>query len=185
MPETKVAGRYAKSLLGLAVERKVEKRINDDMQLVANTLASSKDLNNLLKNPIIKTDKKDAIITAIFGNKVDALTLAFLKIITNKKREYYIDDIAAQFVGMYKEHVGIASATVTTALPMDERLRTEVISVIKKTVKGEVELKEVVNKDIIGGYILTLKDKQIDASISSKINMLKRDMKINLYQKNY
>lgn len=185
MPETKVAGRYAKSLLGLAVERKTEKRINDDMQLIANTINSSKELNNLLKNPIINADKKEAIVTAVFGNKIDTVTLSFLKIIINKKREFYIDDIANQFVRMYKEHVGVAMATVTTAMAMDEKLRTEVMNVIKKSVKGEVELKEVVDKDIIGGYILTLKDKQIDASIASKINLLKRDMKINLYQKNY
>lgn len=185
MPETKVAGRYAKSLLGLAIENKSAKLINDDMQLVANTLASSKDLNNMLKNPIIKTDKKNDIISAIFGNKIDAITLAFLKIVTNKKREFYIDDIAGQFVRMYKEYKGVSMATVTTALTMDDKLRTEVMNVIRKSVKGEVELKEVVDKDIIGGYILTLKDKRIDASISSKINLLKRDMKINLYQKNY
>ena len=185
MRETKVAGRYAKSLLGLAIERKTEKRINDDMALIANTITANKELGNLLKNPIINTGKKDAIITGIFGSKIDAVTLAFLKIINTKNREFYIDDIAAQFVKMYKAHIGTESATVTTAMPMDAALRAEVMNVIKKTVKGDIELKEVVDKKIIGGYILTLKDKQIDASISSKINLLKREMKINLYQKNY
>ncbi|MBK7854010.1 MAG: ATP synthase F1 subunit delta [Bacteroidetes bacterium] len=88
MPETKVAGRYAKSLLGLAVERKSEKRINDDMQLIANTIDSSKELNNLLKNPIINADKKETIVTALFGSKIDAVTLSFLKIIINKKENF-------------------------------------------------------------------------------------------------
>ena len=110
------------------------------MALVSNTITANKELNNLLKNPIINTGKKDAILTAIFGNKIDALTLAFLKIITNKKREFYIDDIAAQFVRMYKEHIGTESAVVTTAMPMDEKLRAEVLSVLRKTTNANLSI---------------------------------------------
>lgn len=185
MPETKVAGRYAKSLLGLAVERKIEKKVFEDMELILNTISASRDLALLLQNPIINTDKKDNILQAIFAGKVDAVTMAFLRIITNKRREYYIEDIARQFVRTYKEHAGIDSAVVTTAIPMDDAMRAQVMEVIRKTSKGGIELKEVIDKDIIGGFILTMKDKQFDASLSSKINLLKREMKINLYQKNY
>lgn len=185
MPETKVAGRYAKSLLSLAAERKIEKKVFEDMELILNTIISSRELSLLLQNPIINTDKKDSILKSLFAGKVDAVTMAFLAIITSKRREYYIEDISRQFVRMYKEHMGIESAIVTTAVPMDEKLRGELLAVIKKTSKGEIELKEKIDKSIIGGFILTMKDKQYDASISSKINLLKREMKINLYQKNY
>ncbi len=185
MAQTKVAGRYAKSLLGLAIERKAESKINADMELVQNTIAGNREFELLLKNPIINTDKKINIINSIFKGKVDDITLSFLNIITNKKREFYIDDIASQFIALYKAHVNIETAIVTSAVKLDDKLRADVMTIVKKIAKGTVELKEKIDKDLIGGFVLTIKDKQYDASIESKLRELRKDMKINLYKKNY
>ncbi len=185
MAETKVAGRYAKSLLSLAIERKTETKMFADMQLVQNTIAHSRELGLLFKNPIINTDKKVNIINALFKGKIDDVTLAFLTIITNKKREFYIEDITRQFISTYKTHVNIETAVVTTPVALDDKLRAQVMAIVKKIAKGTVELEEKIDKDLIGGFVLKMNDNQYDASIESKLRDLRREMKINLYKKNY
>lgn len=102
MAETKVGRRYAQSLMDLAMENKISGQVNDDMLLVANTCAENRELSLLLRNPIINTDKKDAIIKAIFGGKVNNLTLSFMDIITRKGRESHLEEIARAYTTMFK-----------------------------------------------------------------------------------
>lgn len=185
MVDSKVARRYAQSLMGLALERNIADKINNDMLLIANTCKENRELSLLLKNPIIKGDKKDAIIRAVFGSKVDAVTNSFMEIITRKGRENYLQDIATAFVSMYKDFKGIKTAYVTTAFPMDAALRNEVMNIVKRAKGDNAELIEKVDKDIIGGFILRIGDVQYDASISKKLTALKGEFDDNLYVKEY
>lgn len=183
MIDSKVARRYAQSLMGLALERNIAEKINNDMLLIANTCKENRELALLLKNPIIKTDKKEAIIRAIFSSKVDALTNSFMEIITRKSRESYLQEIANAFVSMFKDFKGIKTAYVTTAFPMDATLRNEVMNIVKRAKGDNAELIEKVDKDIIGGFILRIGDVQYDASISKKLIALKSEFDENLYVK--
>jgi F-type H+-transporting ATPase subunit delta len=183
MNDSKVARRYAQSLLGLALERNMADKINNDMMLIANTCEQNRDLALLLKNPIVNTEKKDNIIKAVFGSKVDALTNSFMEIITRKGRESYLQDIAKAYVSIYKDIRGIRIAHVTTAFPMDAALRNEVMNIVKRAAGDSAELVEIVDKDIIGGFVLRIGDVQFDASISKKLSALKNEFDENLYVK--
>jgi F-type H+-transporting ATPase subunit delta len=185
MNDSKVARRYAQSLLGLAIERNIADKINGDMKLIADACRDNRELALLLKNPIINTDKKDAIIKAVFGNKVDALTNSFMEIITRKGRESYLQEIANAFVSIYKDIRGIKTAYVTTAIPMDSQLRNEVMCIVKSAKGEQAELIEQVDKDIIGGFILRIGDVQYDASISKKLSALKNEFDDNLYVREF
>ncbi len=185
MAESKVARRYAKSLLGLALERKTQDKVFDDMNLIANTITANRDLSLLLKNPVINTDKKDSILSSIFKGKISDISLEFLRIITRKKREYYIEEIAREFVSIYKTGKGISTAKIITVSPLDEKLRNEILDFLKKKTGNQIELKEVVDKNIIGGYILRWGDEQVDASISKKLRELHQEFQSNLYIKDF
>ncbi|MBS1765391.1 MAG: ATP synthase F1 subunit delta [Bacteroidetes bacterium] len=183
--ESKVAGRYAKSLLGLAIEQKTEEKVFGDMQLITSTVGASRELALLLRNPIVNTDKKLNIASALFKGKVSDLTLAFLNIIISKKRELYLEDISRQFISMYKAYVGIETAYVTTPFALDEKLRAEIMKIVSAAAKGKVELVEQIDKDLIGGFVLKMNNRQVDTSIESKLREIRRELKINLYEKNY
>ena len=185
MAETKVGRRYAQSLMDLAIEKNISGKINDDMLLIADTCAKNRELSLLLKNPIINTDKKDAILKAIFGGKVDAMTNAFMQIITRKGRESNLEEIAVSFTTLFKSIAGIKTAYVTTAFPMDESLRNQIMSLVRNAKGANAELVEQINKDIIGGFILRIGDIQYDASIAKKLQKLKSDFDDNLYVKEY
>lgn len=183
MNDTKVASRYAKSLFGLAHERNILEVINSDMNLVAGTCASSRDLVLFLKNPIINADKKKAILNTLFGSRVNPVTLAFFNIITLKRREMYLDGIATEFTNIYKKNKGIATAVITSAAGLDAELRKAVIDVVKNSVKSEVELVERTDKNLIGGFTLQVGDKQFDATIAKKLKQLALEFSNNLYVK--
>jgi F-type H+-transporting ATPase subunit delta len=185
MTESKVARRYAKSLLGLATENNITEKVFSDMQLIVSVCHQSRDLALLMKNPIINTDKKDAVLKSIFSEKVNQVTLAFMNLMTKKGREGYLTNIAQEYINIYKESIGIKVAYVTTATPMDAQLREQVLDIVKKTKGSKIELVETVNKNLIGGFVLRIGDEQFDASVLKKLRQLKNEFDDNLYVKEY
>ena len=169
-----VATRYAKSLLQLANEKGQLEKVYADMQLVESVCEQNREFTNFLNSPIIKTDKKVAVVKEIFSGKVSDVTLGFLVILTLKRRELYMKHIAAEFVSQYKQHKNILTAVITSAVGIDSTVKAKVLELVKQTTKGEVELVEKVNKDLIGGFVLTIGDKQVDASVSRKLNDLRK-----------
>lgn len=183
--ETKVAKRYAKSLLDLALERTMEDAIYADMTLISKVCSENKDFSLMLKSPIIIPDKKAAIIKQLFAGKLNDVTMAFINIIITKRRESYIEQIAEEYIRQYNGEKGIRIAYLTTAAPVSDQIRNEVLQLLKEVVSGKIILKERIDKDVIGGFILRSGDKQIDTSISRKIRALKREFKLNLYIRDY
>lgn len=181
MIESKVAVRYAKSLLGLAQEHGALDAVNEDMLLVNHTINNSHDLSLLLKNPTVKTDKKVAIFTELFSGKVNKLSLSFLTLITQKKREAYLQAIAYQFNKQFKHVKGIETAVITTASGLDDNLRKQVIELVKKSSnKEQVELVENVDKNLIGGFILRVGDRQVDSSILKSLRKANKELQANV-----
>ena len=185
MADSKVARRYAKSLLGLASERNITDKVFADMQLISSACHANRDLALLMKNPIVSTDKKDAVIKGVFGNKVDALTMSFMDLMTRKGRESYLMGIAQEYINIYKDSIGVKVAHVTTATPLDAATREQVLAIISKTKGINIELVETVNKDLIGGFILRMGDEQYDASVTKKLRQWKNQFDDNLYVKEF
>jgi F-type H+-transporting ATPase subunit delta len=184
MVETRVASRYVQSLLGLAVEQNALEVVHNDMVLFAKVADESRDFTLMLRNPIIKHDKKMEILEKIFKGKVHNLTLAIFDIITRKNREPILLDIAKQFHTAYNFYRGITKGVVITATPLDESLRNELRQIVKKlSDKKEVELIEKVDSSMVGGFVLNVGDRQIDASIKNKLKELKLKFSYNPYVK--
>lgn len=181
MMQSRVTIRYAKALFQLVIEQDTLEQSYNDMVLLDNACAESKELSLLLKSPIVKTDKKLKILEEIFGKKISKVTMSFINIITTKKRESLLALIASSFITLYKAHNKIEPATVITAAPLDEALIAEVINFIKKHGDDNVELTEKVDSTIIGGAIIRMGDKQLDASVSKAISKLRQIFNKNLY----
>ena len=181
MRHSRVTIRYAKALLQLAIEQNILEQSYADMVLLDSVFKQNKDLSLLLKSPIVKTDQKLSIFKQIFESKIGEVSMGFINIITTKKRESLLALIASSFISLYKEHNKIETASVITATPLDEILRAEVINFIKKHGNDNVELTEKVDSTIIGGAIIRMGDKQLDASVSKAISELRQSFNSNLY----
>lgn len=183
MSELRVASRYAKSLLDLAEERGTLAAVKADMDLFSKTLEENRDLRLLLRNPIVKHDKKLAILRAIFGGKVSDLTEKFFTIVTQKNRESALEFIGSEFLSQYNQLRGVQTAEVTTASPLTPELRAEVEKLVRQqTGLQQVELTEKVDESLIGGFVLRVGDRQIDDSVRYRLRKLRSEFSKNPYQ---
>jgi F-type H+-transporting ATPase subunit delta len=184
MSDTRAASRYVKSLLGLAVEKNVLDQVHKDMLLFAEVVEQNRSFLLMLNNPVIKHDKKRAILEEIFKGRVNDLTLAIFDIITRKNREPLLPSIAREFHNAYNEYMGIGKASVISATPIDADLRKEFEGIAKKMInKKQIEIVEKVDPSLIGGFILNVGDQQIDASLKSRLNALKVNFAKNPFVK--
>lgn len=179
MKGTRAAIRYAKSLLDLALEQKLEDKVKEDMSMIAETVSQNRDLELLLKSPIINKEQKLSVLTKIFAGNMTDLSNSFVKMIVDNNREEILGAIAASYINEYKTHKNIASAEVITAIPMTKEFKQKVEKLIQASENRTIELTETVNADIIGGLIIKIGDKQIDSSISRRISDLKQTFNNN------
>jgi F-type H+-transporting ATPase subunit delta len=184
MADIRVASRYVKSLLGLAVEQGVLEQVDKDMQLFSKVCIENRAFAVMLKSPVIRHDKKKDILEKLFQGKVNKLTMSILQIITQKNREPLLPAIAKEFHNAYNIYKNVGKASIITAIPLDAKLRAEIEAIAKKlSDKNQVEIDERVDKNLIGGFILNVGDKQIDASIKTKLRALKTKFSENPYVK--
>lgn len=176
-----VAGRYAKSLISLAQEQNALDAVHDDMLAFSKVCEESRDFKVLLNNPIVNHAKKLEILKAIFEKKVNGLTMAIFNIITRKNRESIMYDISKEFHNQYNAIKGVGKAKVVTSTTLDKSQLVTFEQLVEKAINKKVELDAQVDEDLIGGFVLTVEDKQIDASVKSQINKLNNIFKDNPY----
>lgn len=181
----RVATRYAKSVLQLAIELGQLEEVRRDMELVKKTCRENKELEVMLKSPVVKTDKKIRIFETIFKSNLTDLSVKFFNIVIRKNRAGLIPDVAAAFVSQYKDHKNISIVTIETATAMSADSKAKMQAFLNNAVKNDVEMVEKVNPALIGGLVLRIEDQQIDASVRSNIAKLKREFSKDLYTTKY
>lgn len=183
MPNPRLAGRYAKSLVDLATERGQLEVVYKDMQYLQAVCNTSKEFVNLLRSPIIKADKKDAIISAVTKSNVSELTAAFNKLLVAKGRESELPEIAAAFVDQYNAIKNIGRVKLTTAVPVSEELKNAIAARVKadQGLQG-VDLETAVDESLIGGFTLEFNNRLLDASVLRDLNDIKKQFSVNLFE---
>ena len=178
----RVASRYAKSLIELAQEQDKLERVLGDVKSFKEIL-KNRDMYMLFKSPIIHADKKQKIISNIFEGKYDELTIAFIRILIAKNREEYLPEVADEFIHQYKVLKHISTVKLITARPLSEAMIKQIHDQLQesKATDLEVEIITEVQPDLIGGFIIQFDDKVYDASVSHKLDKLRKDFVSNLY----
>ena len=173
---SKISVRYSKALFLTSQEKNVLERVNDDMLLLHNTCLDIEEFNKLLENPIVTSSIKRNIIESVFSGNLHEITLSFLYLILKNNREAFLEDITRVFLDLYRKKMGFVSVSLTTAISIDDDLKNRIIEMINTAYKADVEMTESVNKNILGGFKLQIEDKLLDASVSTSLNKLKREL---------
>jgi F-type H+-transporting ATPase subunit delta len=174
MSEIRVASRYAKSLIDLAIERNELELVKNDVDLFLATAKASSELRAVLKNPIVPIDKKHNILNGLFSAKVTKSTKSFFDIVVNKGRASVLYATAKEFIEQYNEKKGILRAKIVSAVTLSESAEKEILSIVEKVTGKTVFLEKSVDQNLIGGFVLTVNDNQFDASISKSLAQLKK-----------
>lgn len=175
MNTNRVTVRYAKALFNLATEGKVAEQVNKDMMLIGET-AEVSDFRHFLESPVIVPSKKPEVFNSIFKGKLNDLTIKFFKLLSKNKREAYLKSIARNYNELYRNFYGIKSVQLTTTFKIDDKLRKEISDIIAIQFKSKVEMQEQIDKEIVGGFILTVEGMQFDASVTTKLKDIKSEL---------
>lgn len=175
MQNPRLANRYAKSLLTLSMERNQLETVYKDMEFLHSVAKLNKEFAVVLKSPVISPEKKEAIIEAVTKGRISDLTFLFIRLLIRKGREMNLPDITTAFIDQYKAHQQIYPVKLTTATPVSDELKESIVNQIKsETALKNIELTTEVDDNLIGGFVLQIGDKQVDASIAYDLHMIRK-----------
>jgi F-type H+-transporting ATPase subunit delta len=183
MVEIKLGDRYANSILVLAQERGKVEEVRRDFLSIQRVCRSNPDFVNMLESPLIKADKKQAVIDGIFKGAFTDITQMLIEIIVRKRREGYLDDIAERFLFQYDRINNITRGELRSAHALTEAQVAKVKAVVEKAMNTSFELTQVIDPSLIGGFVLNIGDRQFDASIAARLRALKQEFDSNPYVK--
>ena len=180
MQSPRLAGRYAKSLIDISQEQGQLETVYQDMLTLQSITKNSKEFVMLLRSPVVSTDKKNKVITAVVEGKISTLTATFIKLLVSKAREAVLPEIIPAFIQQYKAAKNIYPVKLTTAAPISESLKAAIIDRVKATSNmQQIELETSVNEDLIGGFTLVAGDKLVDASIAYDLKQISKQFENN------
>ena len=173
--QSRAAIRYAKAIFEIAKEENSIDSVFRDMKTVEILCNSSHDFKNLLSNSQINyNEKKTAILSLIKDH--NSLTIKLLDLLIQNKRVYIVNDIANSFIQLYNSHNDIKEAVVITASPIDKDLEEKILSKINISDLKSINLKNIVNPEILGGFIIRFDGKEYNASVKQNLNNLKTQL---------
>lgn len=175
MSELTVAARYAKSLIDLAGEQNLVENIKNDMELFYQTLKANPELKAVLANPIVSHSKKIKILDEVFTKKVNKASIEFFKLMVNKGRGDVLFTTAIEYINLYDVKNHIIKATVVSATELSAANKTTILADIQQATGCTVKLEAKVDPSLIGGFVLTVGDRQVDTSIANDLKKLKKE----------
>ena len=182
MRRPKIARRYAKAFFEFSHELGKIEAISKDVQYICDTFQENKELRFAITNPIIHIDKKNAILHALFKDKVDSVTLQYIQLVLKKRREIHLDLMCLEFDKLYKAHKNIVTLFIDSVEPLEKYVLTAITNKVKSYLDAELEIIERINPQLIGGVALHFNDYFVDASVKNSINRLRKELVDKSYQ---
>jgi F-type H+-transporting ATPase subunit delta len=175
MQNPRLATRYAKSVLDLAIERNCVEAVLGDMQVIHKICTQSRDFEVMLNSPVINGDKKLSVINEVLKRfNVNEITQAFVNLLVAKGRELYLYQISAAYIEQYNVLKKIRTVKLTTATPMNDSIKKTLEAKIAGYMPNDtIDLKTVVDDSLIGGFVLEVEDKLYDASVRKHLSDVK------------
>ena len=174
MAGTRAAIRYSKAILDLANSKGVAEVVSNDMKTIAATINGNLELTTFIQNPTIKVEVKEKALLEVFAES-NSVTKGLFHLLFENKRFEILGAIALEYGKLSDLANGKELAQVTTAFPMDAALEAQVLAKIATLSDKKITLENIVDPAIIGGFILRIGDKQYNASVYNRLQVLKRE----------
>lgn len=176
MRETRVAKRYASALFEVAKRDAILDSVGEDLAMVERLLKESANLRTLFVQPMITDERKIKMVTDIFGDRITATSLNFLKLLIRKRRTDIVDEVIEEFRTLLRDHLGIVDATAQTAATLSaEQLDRLTKSLVQLTGK-KVNLTTEIDPHLIGGVVVRIGDYIIDGSLRGRLERLEQHL---------
>lgn len=176
MNRSLIADRYAKAVFKLAIEQSSLEQTSNDMALLQSYCNEGDTFSDLLASPVIKPEQKQRMLHSVLEGNINDITLNLLNLLLANKREELLQDVIRRFVTLYKEQQGIKEVVLYSAIRLEENYIASVKSFLEEQFKTPIELSVKTKEDLLGGFIITVDGKMADASLSSKLKQIKKEL---------
>ena len=136
-------------------------------------IKNNKELDNVLKSPLVAKNEKTQLIEALFNNKINNDLKNFLKILVEKGRISSLKSIELTFKELLNDKHNIIEGTVISAIALTEKQVKELEEKLSKKYNKNVTLENEVDQSILGGVLVRLGNTQIDGSVKTRLNNIK------------
>ncbi len=176
MSNYNITSRYADAFTEFAEDKSVYDKVVQDVELINNTLVGSRELRNFLSSPVLKETKKKEIIKAVFGDKINDVTVRFLNFVVDKGRIEMLHEIMQRFLEIRDKKENITDVTFKSVIELGDEQAKRIKAEMETYTGKNVRFKNIVDKSLIGGYTAQIKDTVLDASVKRQLERLKKTL---------
>ncbi len=174
MGEFRAAHRYARALLGVALERDQLDTVAADCSQIEALLGGSREFMLFLRSPVINAQKKRRVVEEILGTRVGPTMLTFVVLLVTRNREALLPETIAEFFRLRDERMGIVNATASVAVPLTPAQERRLTERLEEATKKKVRMKYVQDATLRAGFMVRLGDTVWDASVRHELEQLRR-----------
>lgn len=170
-----VARVYAQSLFEVARDRDVLDRVRDELGAFADGLEGNRDLQVFFFSPYFSSqEKRDGVRRVV--EDADENLVRFLELLAERHRMPVIHRIRRAFDAMWREERRLLPVSVTSAVELDPQLIESIGKRIEEQTGRSVELQSSVDPDVLGGLVLQVGDRVLDASVRNRLERLRKQV---------
>ncbi|MEZ6186677.1 MAG: ATP synthase F1 subunit delta [Planctomycetota bacterium] len=170
--EETIASVYANALLDLAFEKGVHREVLAELTEFDRILEGEAQFALFLGAPQIRPDTKKEVLDKVFGSGVSEITLNFLKIVIDKRRQHALTAMIDAFKSGYHERMGELVVDVESAVPLQSSSRERLLKTLRAKYNKEIILQEHVRDSLLGGIVIRVGDSRIDGSLRSRLQTI-------------
>jgi len=131
----------------------------------------------LIHNPVIRPSKKTAIFHVLLEGHVEKITLSLIDLVIQNGRESFLPSIARVFIHENMKYHGITETYLTTAVGIEDKVKNEIADLVSQVFGTKVDMRESIDPQILGGFILRVDDNYIDASVRNKLRKISKELR--------
>ena len=166
---------YARALFDAALGEKRLEPVREQLRQLVEAEAAVPELRELLRNPQLDPRSKRAALEDLLSG-ADELLRNFLLVLVDKGRAGQLEEIAREFERLAAEQEGIVRAELTTAVELSDAEAKKLLKQIEQVSGQKVEATRSVDPDLIGGMILQVGSRRLDASVRGRLERLRREL---------
>ena len=170
-----ISRRYAEALYEYAKELNAEDAVYKNMQQLCEVLRSLKNIPAVFKNPSLSLAERVQLICNLVENPSPVLN-RFATLVAKADREEYLLYMAHDYMDVYRADKKIVPVKITTAVPLDKKLQEKIENILEKHSDVEVEVRNVVDESLIGGFVCEADNTRFDASVKKQLAEIKKQL---------
>lgn len=164
---------YAQALMSLAQQNDLTNQFGDTFRSLSSLLTESQEFKDFVLNPVIKGEDKKAILKQVMGNDANPYLINFMMLLVDKRRIIFLESIVEQYLNLLRKLNKTVLAEVTSATELNEEQRNGIVEKVKGISNAsDVELRSTIDPSLIGGVIIKVGSKVIDASLRGQLRRI-------------